>query len=60
MAGIGNVYIHGPLFLAGVHPLRKADLLSGAEAEKLYDSIRLILNESLDAGGPSIREELLR
>ncbi len=51
VAGIGNVYIHDPLFLAGVHPLRKADSLSGAEVEKLYDSIRLILNESLEAGG---------
>ena len=51
VARIGNVYIHDPLFLTGVHPLRKADLLSGAEVEKLYDSIRLILNESLEAGG---------
>ena len=51
VAGIGNVYIHDPLFLAGVHPLRKANSLSGAEAEKLYGSIRLVLNESLEAGG---------
>jgi len=51
LAGIGNVYIHDPLFLAGVHPLRKANTLTDAEAEKLYGSIRLVLNESLGAGG---------
>jgi formamidopyrimidine-DNA glycosylase len=51
VAGVGNVYIHDPLFLAGVHPLRKADTLTGAEVEKLYDSIRLILNESIEVGG---------
>ena len=51
VAGIGNVYIHDPLFLAGVHPLRKANTLTEDEAKKLYDSIRLVLNESLEAGG---------
>ena len=51
LAGIGNVYIHDPLFLAGVHPLRKANTLTEDEAMKLYDSIRLVLNESLRAGG---------
>jgi formamidopyrimidine-DNA glycosylase len=51
LAGIGNVYIHDPLFLAGVHPLRKASTLTDAEIGKLYDSIRLVLNESLRAGG---------
>ena len=51
VAGIGNVYIHDPLFLAGIHPLRKANTLTDAETGKLYDSIRLVLNESLKAGG---------
>ncbi|HEX9913927.1 MAG TPA: DNA-formamidopyrimidine glycosylase family protein [Candidatus Bathyarchaeia archaeon] len=51
LAGIGNVYIHDPLFLAGVHPLRKANTLTDAETGKLYDSIRMVLNESLEAGG---------
>jgi len=51
VAGIGNVYIHDPLFLAGVHPLRKANTLTDAETGKLYGSIRLVLNESLKAGG---------
>lgn len=51
LAGIGNVYIHDPLFLAGVHPLRKTNTLTDAETGKLYDSIRLVLKKSLDARG---------
>jgi formamidopyrimidine-DNA glycosylase len=51
VAGIGNVYIHDPLFLAGIHPLRKGNTLTEAETEKLHGSLKLILGESLEAGG---------
>jgi formamidopyrimidine-DNA glycosylase len=32
IAGIGNVYVQDPLFKARIHPLRKIDSLSDAEA----------------------------
>jgi formamidopyrimidine-DNA glycosylase len=51
VGGIGNVYIQDPLFLAGIHPLRKWNSLSEEEVMKIYESTRQVLTESLDAGG---------
>jgi formamidopyrimidine-DNA glycosylase len=51
IAGLGNVYIQDPLFLAGLHPLRKINTIPEDAILKLYDSIKLIIKESIAAGG---------
>jgi len=51
VAGIGNVYIHDPLFLAGIHPLRTANTLADEDVHRLYNSIKAIVNESISRGG---------
>ena len=51
IAGIGNFYIHDILFLAHMHPLRPANTLSDAEIDALAQSIRDVLQVSLDKGG---------
>lgn len=51
IAGIGNVYVQDPLFLAKVHPLRKIDSLSDAEIEALWRALRDTLQSSIDLGG---------
>ncbi len=51
VAGIGNVYIHDPLFLAGIHPLRAANTITDEEVHRLHASIDAILNESISMGG---------
>ncbi len=51
VAGIGNVYIHDPLFLAGIYPLRMANTLTDEEVHKLYKSIKMIICESISRGG---------
>ncbi|MBN1682030.1 Fpg/Nei family DNA glycosylase [Candidatus Bathyarchaeota archaeon] len=51
VAGIGNVYIHDPLFLANVHPLRQANTITRDELTKLYASIKTVINESISCGG---------
>lgn len=51
VGGIGNVYIHDPLFIAGIHPLRKINTIHESQIKKLYNSIKLILSESIQAGG---------
>jgi formamidopyrimidine-DNA glycosylase len=51
VAGIGNVYIHDPLFLAGVHPLRVANAITDEEVHRLHSSIDSILRESISMGG---------
>ena len=48
--GLGNIYAVEALFLAGVHPLKPANRLSKPRARKLYQAIRQILREAIDAG----------
>jgi len=51
IAGIGNVYIQDILFNAKIHPLRRVSSLSQHEVEALYESMRMILNKSIELGG---------
>lgn len=48
--GLGNIYAVEALFLAGVHPLKPANRLSKPRARKLYQAIRQILHEAIEAG----------
>lgn len=48
--GLGNIYAVEALFLAGVHPLKPANKLSKPRARKLYQAIRHVLHEAIDAG----------
>ena len=48
--GLGNIYAVEALFLAGVSPLKAANRLSKPRARKLYQAIRQILCEAIDAG----------
>jgi formamidopyrimidine-DNA glycosylase len=48
--GLGNIYAVEALFLAGVNPMKAANKLSKPRARKLYQAIRDILQEAIDAG----------
>jgi formamidopyrimidine-DNA glycosylase len=48
--GLGNIYAVEALFLAGVNPLKPANKLSKPRARKLYQAIRQVLHEAIDAG----------
>ena len=48
--GLGNIYAVEALFLAGVSPLKAADSLSKLRANRLYQAIREVLQEAIDAG----------
>ncbi len=47
VAGLGNLYADEALFLAGIHPIRPADSLSGDEIAKLRDGIVAALTSAL-------------
>jgi len=47
IAGIGNIYADEALFVAGLHPQRKADTLTEEEIERLYQAIRQVLRQAL-------------
>jgi formamidopyrimidine-DNA glycosylase len=54
VAGIGNMYADEALFAARIHPLRKADELSGKEVQTLYHSIRRVLQAAITNKGASV------
>ncbi len=51
IAGIGNVYIQDILWNARLHPLRAANTLTDADAERLHAAIRQVLAEGIRWGG---------
>lgn len=58
LAGIGNAYIHDILFLAGLHPLRPANTLTGVEIDALAQGIHDGLQPSIDKGGAYYERDL--
>ena len=54
IAGVGNIYADEALFRAGIHPLRPAGRLTGAQLERLRDAIEEALPAGIDAKGASI------
>ena len=48
--GLGNIYAVEALFLAGVNPMKAANRLSKPRARKLYQAIRDVLQQAIDAG----------
>jgi formamidopyrimidine-DNA glycosylase len=58
IAGIGNVYVQDPLFLARIHPLRSIATLSDAEITALWKALRQTLQQSIDQGGSAWEQNL--
>ena len=56
VAGLGNIYVSEALFRAGVSPKRLAATVAGARADRLVPAIRAVLEESIAAGGSSLRD----
>jgi formamidopyrimidine-DNA glycosylase len=51
IAGIGNVYVQDTLWLARLHPERRANTLSDDEIAALHRAIRHVLRTGIEAGG---------
>ncbi len=56
VAGLGNIYVSEALFRARLSPLRLASSVTGGEAERLVPAVRAVLEESIEAGGSSLRD----
>jgi formamidopyrimidine-DNA glycosylase len=56
VAGLGNIYVSEALFRARLSPLRAASSLADADAGRLVPAIRAVLEESIEAGGSSLRD----
>ncbi|MBK1659457.1 bifunctional DNA-formamidopyrimidine glycosylase/DNA-(apurinic or apyrimidinic site) lyase [Paracraurococcus ruber] len=56
VAGLGNIYVSEALFRAGISPKRLAASVAGARALRLVPAIKAVLEESIEAGGSSLRD----
>lgn len=54
LAGLGNIYADEALHMAGIHPLRISNSLDYSDAERLWRSIRQVLQEGIRLSGASI------
>jgi formamidopyrimidine-DNA glycosylase len=54
VAGLGNIYTDEALWEARIHPLRRSDSLSEAEARALHGAIRRVLRRGLKNLGTSL------
>lgn len=54
LAGVGNIYADEALYLARLHPLRRADSLSEDEVAALYAAIRRVLADGVAREGASV------
>jgi formamidopyrimidine-DNA glycosylase len=56
VAGLGNIYVSEALFRARLSPLRPASSATDEEAGRLVPAVRAVLEESIEAGGSSLRD----
>jgi formamidopyrimidine-DNA glycosylase len=56
VVGVGNIYASEALFRARLSPLRPAGSLSAAEARRLANAIKGVLEEAIASGGSSLRD----
>jgi formamidopyrimidine-DNA glycosylase len=56
VVGVGNIYASEALFRAGIRPQTAANKLTKPRLEKLVNSIRQVLTESIEEGGTTLRD----
>jgi formamidopyrimidine-DNA glycosylase len=56
ITGIGNIYACESLYLAGINPKRKAGKVTLAEWDRLLSCVRSTLENSIAAGGTTLRD----
>ena len=56
IAGVGNIYASEALHRAGVHPARRANTLTRAEAASLLAELRTVLQAAIDARGTTMSD----
>ena len=56
VVGVGNIYASEALFMAGIRPTRAAGRLTHADCENLVTAIKVILQQSIEQGGTTLRD----
>lgn len=53
ISGVGNIYANDALFLAGIHPATKTNILSNSQMVKLFNSLIRVLRDGIKWKGAS-------
>lgn len=56
VVGVGNIYASEVLFLARIHPEQAANSISSRKAQALFNAIRTVLAQAVEAGGTTLRD----
>ena len=56
VVGVGNIYASEALYVAGIHPRRRADRISAMRMARLAGAIKSVLQSAIDAGGTTLRD----
>lgn len=56
VVGIGNIYANEALFIAGIHPHKKAGKISKARYRRLDQAIKETLHHAIKKGGTTLRD----
>ncbi len=56
VVGVGNIYASESLYMAGIHPKRAAGRISREKYDLLAEVIKEVLNDSITAGGTTLRD----
>ena len=56
IVGVGNIYANEALFLARIHPARRACTVRRHEADALHHTLRSVLSDAVRAEGTTIRD----
>jgi len=56
VVGVGNIYASEALFLAGIHPKRRADRIALRRMLLLAAAIQTVLVRAIEAGGTTLRD----
>lgn len=55
IVGIGNIYANEILYLCGINPLKKANLINDKEIDDIIKYTKEVLDKAIEAGGTTIR-----
>lgn len=56
VVGVGNIYAQEALFLAAIHPKRKANQISIKRYQDLVNAIKTVLQQAIKQGGTSLKD----
>lgn len=56
VVGVGNIYASEALYMAGINPTKRAELIKGDRSELLVSCIRDVLSRAIKAGGSTLKD----